>query len=297
MGLTRMSEKSGKSVPNDRQRSEKQIADLVPYVAGSAVDAVRDALLRIVVENREHSEILDILLPKLDQMPSKRAEALDWLDDELARLSDDDVISFMDRLKRLGGIELRLERESQPVPQPHIRRGLWPTVAVAVSMCAVLTYGWASAVASQRAEERENALLQARVVQDTADLRSMAKRMGEVRDELDKLVEAQRLALVILEIIAEHGIPDEGKTLKRLQERMDIADQARRSIEDALKEESPTQQEQPQQKGGSLSRQPGCPVRDAPSFGRSRGTAVGANRGQAGRIGNGRRRGGLPRPE
>jgi hypothetical protein len=73
----------------------------------------------------------------------------------------------------------------------------------------------------------------------------MADRMVEVRVDLDKLIEAQRLASVVLGVMAEHGIPDEGKVLKRLQERMDIADRARRRIEDALKEESPPEQEQP----------------------------------------------------
>jgi len=132
-----MSEKSGKSVPDDRQRTEKQIADLVPYVSGSAVDAVRDALLRIVVENREHSEILDLLLPKLEQMPSKRSEALDWLDDDLARLTDDDIILLISRLKSIGGHEVLLKRLRQPVPRFQVyRRWIMPAAMFVLAIGA-----------------------------------------------------------------------------------------------------------------------------------------------------------------
>ena len=43
-----MSESGGEWIADDRERTEREIAELVPYVTGSAIDAVRDALLRIV---------------------------------------------------------------------------------------------------------------------------------------------------------------------------------------------------------------------------------------------------------
>ena len=51
-------------------RSETEIADLAPYVSQSAVDAVRDAFRGIVLENQEHSEVMDELLPQLKEEPS-----------------------------------------------------------------------------------------------------------------------------------------------------------------------------------------------------------------------------------
>ncbi len=74
-----MPDARGRWISDAHIRSEAEIADLAQYVPQSAVDAVRDAFRKIVLENQDHSAMLEKLLPELQQAPSKRSEALDWL--------------------------------------------------------------------------------------------------------------------------------------------------------------------------------------------------------------------------
>ncbi len=230
---------------DDNIRSEAEIADLAPYVPQSAIDAVRDAFRKIVLENQDHSALLDKLLPELQQMPSKRSQALDWLDVELARLSDDRAIALIDRLKRARSDGRQFERETRSVARPRNWRRLLPMVAAVGAMFMVLTYAWASAAVSLRAEERENAALQARVAEDRAVVLARAKRLGAARVEMDKLFEAQKLMLEAHRVITVGGMSDEQAALETLERVTNVSDEIRRSIEDALEEESPAGQEQP----------------------------------------------------
>lgn len=113
------------------------------------------------------------------------------------------------------------------------------------AMFMVLTYAWASAALSLRAEERLNASLQARVEADRADVLARAKRVAVVRRQMDKLFEAQHLMLEAHRVITAGAIPGEQAALETLKGLTNVSDRIRRSIEDALEEESPAGQEQP----------------------------------------------------
>ena len=155
------------------KRSESEIADLAPYVSQSAVDAVRDAFRGIVLENQEHSEVLDELLPQLKEEPSMRSQSLDWLDVELSRLSDDAIIEFVGRLKRKRGQGLQLDRETgasepegarppvEPATAPRGRLTLVAAAAVAMVCLLATSYGWATASRDYRAEALKSAEIQA----------------------------------------------------------------------------------------------------------------------------------------
>ncbi len=167
-----MSDARGKWNSDAHQRSETEIADLAPYVSQSAVDAVRDAFRAIVLENQEHSELLDKLLPQLKEEPSRRSESLDWLDVQLAGLSDDTIIELIGRLNRPGSQGWQLDRESgasgpkddrppvEPATAPRGRLRFAATAAAGLVCLLATSYGWATAYRDYRDESRQKQALE-----------------------------------------------------------------------------------------------------------------------------------------
>lgn len=192
------------------RESETEIADLAPYVSRSAVDAVRDAFRAIVLENQDHSELLDELLPRLKQEPSMRSQSLDWLDVELSSLSDDTIIDWIDEMKRKGSQALQLDRELaaakpegarppvEPAIAPRGRRRRWmmpAAIAACLPLMLLLGIGWVQ-------ESSRSSVFQT----ELSDLRQ------EIRDIHEKSVMVNR----ILQTVGRWGDPEE--TMLRIGE-------------------------------------------------------------------------------
>jgi hypothetical protein len=144
---------------------------------------VRDAFRKIVLENQDHSAMLDKLLPELRQSPSKRSEALDWLDVELARLSDDRVIELIDRLKLARVDSWNLERKARPHSRSRFPRSLWPMMGAAATVFMVLTYGWASAQREAHLDRARANELESKVISLSNASNGIRKMIGVLSEE------------------------------------------------------------------------------------------------------------------